>query len=217
MLFDLNHVSIIRDQKHLLADINLTINAGDYLTITGPSGSGKSTLVKALAALIDPDEGVLNYNGQDILQLDPIKYRREVSYCVQQPTLFGNTVRDNFAFPYQIRKQKFDPAAVEKYLAQVQLPASYLDQPIEKLSGGERQRIALLRNILFDPRVLILDEVTTGLDSENKAIIHDLINHLNHDKHITIIQITHDTEEIAMANRLIHIVGGQLVDESGVK
>lgn len=216
MLFDLNHVSIIRDQKHLLADINLTINAGDYITITGPSGSGKSTLVKALASLIDPDEGTLYYNGQDILQLDPIKYRREVSYCVQQPTLFGNTVRDNFAFPYQIRKQKFDTAMVENYLAQVQLPANYLDQPIEKLSGGERQRIALLRNILFEPQVLILDEVTTGLDSQNKEVIHNLVNHLNQDKHITIIQITHDTEEIAMANRLIHIVDGQLVDESGV-
>ncbi|CAH0416044.1 ATP-binding cassette domain-containing protein [Periweissella fabaria] len=216
MQFELKHVGIIREQKHILQDINLTIANGDYITVTGPSGSGKSTLVKALASLIDPDEGVLSYNGQDIMTLNPIEYRREVSYCVQQPILFGETVRDNFAFPYQIRKQAFDTAKVEAYLEQVQLDAHYLDQPIASLSGGERQRVALLRNVLFEPRVLLLDEVTTGLDTVNKTIIHNLIEQFNREQKITIVQITHDAEEIAMANRLLKVVDGRISDESGV-
>lgn len=216
MQFELKHVGIIREQKHILQDINLTIANGDYITVTGPSGSGKSTLVKALASLIDPDEGVLSYNGQDIMTLNPIEYRREVSYCVQQPILFGETVRDNFTFPYQIRKQAFDTVKVEAYLEQVQLDAHYLDQPIESLSGGERQRVALLRNVLFEPRVLLLDEVTTGLDTVNKTIIHNLIEQFNREQKITIVQITHDAEEIAMANRLLKVVDGRIGDESGV-
>ena len=91
-------------------------------------------------------------------------YRRASSYCFQQPTLFGETVADNLAFPYQIRKQVMDTKRVVTALNNVGLSERTLHQPIIELSGGERQRVALIRNILFLPKVLLLDEVTAGLD-----------------------------------------------------
>ncbi|MCM0599306.1 ABC transporter ATP-binding protein [Periweissella fabalis] len=211
MQFELNDVGITRENKVIISNINLAITKGDYLTIIGPSGSGKSTILKVMASLTDPTSGLIKYNGQNILTLNPINYRREVSYCVQQPTLFGDTVRDNLAFPFQIRKIKFDVTKAETLLQEAHMDASYLDHPIENLSGGERQRIALLRNIIFKPQVLLLDEVTTGLDYENKAIIHNLIQQMNVDHQTTIIQITHDETEITQAKQIIEVNDGHLV------
>src|SRR5699024_1333948 len=111
-------------------------------------------------------------DGQPIESYDPIMYRRQVSYCFQQPTLFGETVADNLAFPYQIRKQVMDTQRVVTALNNVGLSERTLHQPIIELSGGERQRVALIRNILFLPKMLLSDEVTAGLDENNKQIVH---------------------------------------------
>ncbi len=88
-------------------------------------------------------------------------YRQKVSYCFQQPTLFGETVYDNLLFPFTVRQEAFNQEKVVALLQQVKLPAAYLEKKIAELSGGERQRVALLRNIIFVPDVLLLDEVTT--------------------------------------------------------
>lgn len=213
MLFELQNINYVQDSRSILKNINLTIEAGSNITITGPSGSGKSTLGQIIASLRDPTDGYLFYQERSALEYNPIEYRREVAYCVQQPTLFGDTVLDNFKFPYQIRKLKFGDAEKEivaSYLELVQLKADFMERPIFKLSGGERQRVALLRNVLFEPKVLILDEITAGLDRENKQIIYDLIRHFNKDKKMTIIQITHDLAEIKMAHHLIKMVKGEI-------
>ncbi|WP_125582762.1 ABC transporter ATP-binding protein [Levilactobacillus cerevisiae] len=195
----------------ILQNINLKINAQEWVTLSGPSGGGKSTLVRIIASLLSKTSGTLTFDGQPIEDYDPITYRRRVSYSFQQPTLFGDTVRDNLSFPYQIRQLPFDERRAVSGLEYVGLAASDLDKGVNDLSGGQRQRVALLRNVMIYPEVLILDEVTAGLDAENKAFVWSLVEHFNQDDNLTIIAITHDQAEIDAAKRLITIEDGRIV------
>ena len=111
-IFELEHLGLASPEKIMLEDVSLSVEAGAHLTITGPSGSGKSSLLKLLASLVSPSSGRIVYQGQDLEDLDPVAYRREVSYCFQQPVLFGQTVRDNMAFPFEIRHLPFDQKRV---------------------------------------------------------------------------------------------------------
>ncbi|MDI6496798.1 ABC transporter ATP-binding protein [Leuconostoc lactis] len=209
-LISLEKVNYQIADQHILHDVDWQIPAGAHITLTGLSGGGKSTLLRIIAAMISKTSGTLIFDGQPIESYDPIMYRRQVSYCFQQPTLFGETVADNLAFPYQIRKQVMDTQRVVTALNNVGLSERTLHQPIIELSGGERQRVALLRNILFLPKVLLLDEVTAGLDENNKQIVHAWLRQLNEQDHVTTIMITHDATEIAAADQLAKVVAGRL-------
>ncbi|MHC3835147.1 ABC transporter ATP-binding protein, partial [Streptococcus thermophilus] len=111
-LISLEKVNYKIADQHILHDIDWQIPAGAHITLTGPSGGGKSTLLRIIASMISKTSGTLIFDGQPIESYDPIMYRRQVSYCFQQPTLFGETVADNLAFPYQIRKQVMDTQRV---------------------------------------------------------------------------------------------------------
>ncbi len=209
-ILELKHVSYIVEKKEILQDVNFDVAQHDFLTLIGPSGSGKSTTLKLIASLISPTSGEILYNGKKIESIEPIQYRREVSYCFQQPSLFGKTVKDNLIFPYQIRKKEVDNNRLSSLLKQVDLTDDFLDKDINSLSGGEKQRIALIRNIVFLPKVLLLDEVTTGLDDENKEIVHGLIKQV-YDKGVTILQVTHDQSEINAAKKTIEMQKGGIL------
>lgn len=209
-LISLEKVNYQIADQHILHDVDWQIPAGVHITLTGPSGGGKSTLLRIIAAMISKTSGTLIFDGQPIESYDPIMYRRQVSYGFQQPTLFGETVADNLAFPYQIRKQVMDTQRVVTALNNLGLSERTLHQPIIELSGGERQRVALIRNILFLPKVLLLDEVTAGLDENNKQIVHAWLRQLNEQDHVTTIMITHDATEIAAADQLAKVIAGRL-------
>ena len=211
-IFELDNLGLVSPEKMILEGISLSIKEGEHLTITGPSGSGKSSLLKLLAALVSPSSGLLFYQGQDLGELDPVAYRREVSYCFQQPVLFGQTVRDNVAFPFEIRQIPFDQERVLTALARLDLGPEFLDKPIKDLSGGEKQRVALVRNLLFEPKVLLLDEVSSGLDEKTKILLRTFLKDL-HQEGVTLIEVTHDQQEIEAAERLVTIVGGRLAHE----
>ena len=211
-IFELDNLGLVSPEKMILEGISLSIKEGEHLTITGPSGSGKSSLLKLLAALVSPSSGQLFYQGQDLGDLDPVAYRREVSYCFQQPVLFGQTVRDNVAFPFEIRQIPFDQERVLTALARLDLGPEFLDKPIKALSGGEKQRVALVRNLLFEPKVLLLDEVSSGLDEKTKILLRTFLKDL-HQEGVTLIEVTHDQQEIEAAERLVTIVGGRLAHE----
>lgn len=201
------------EEQKILDAITLSVEKGSRTTITGPSGSGKSTLLKIVASLITPTKGQVLFHEQNIISLTPESYRMQVSYCFQQPTLFGKTVRDNVKFPYEVRKKTFQESHVLSLLEQVKLPKTYLDKKITELSGGEKQRVALIRNVLFLPEVLLLDEVTAGLDEESKQIVNQWLLRLNQEQHVTLIRVTHDTEEIAQSTVVKKIVAGRLEEE----
>lgn len=211
-IFELDNLGLVSPEKIILEEISLSVEAGAHLTITGPSGSGKSSLLKLLAALVSPSSGRIVYQGRDLEDLDPVTYRREVSYCFQQPVLFGQTVRDNVAFPFEIRQIPFDQERVLTALARLDLGPEFLDKPIKDLSGGEKQRVALVRNLLFEPKVLLLDEVSSGLDEKTKILLRTFLKDL-HQEGVTLIEVTHDQQEIEAAERLVTIVGGRLAHE----
>jgi putative ABC transport system ATP-binding protein len=209
-IFTLTDVGFAPGGKQILQDMNLTVDAGEYITISGPSGSGKSTLLRLLATMLTPTSGQILFDGQPQTAMSKPEYRQSVSYCFQQPSLFGEKVRDNLEFPFVLRNLPFDQAKAEAALASVQLPKTMLTAKITSLSGGEKQRVALIRNLLFLPRVLLLDEVTTGLDADTKAAVHQLIEQY-HAQGLTVLAVTHDETEIAAATKLLIIRDGKLV------
>ena len=212
-LLTIKDLSYQVDQQQILKNINLTVEENAWLTITGPSGGGKSTLLKIIASLLTPTSGSITYQNKDQEAYEKTTYRKEVSYCFQNPTLFGETVYDNLLFPFTIRALSYDALKVKKALQLVALTEDFLDKKITELSGGERQRVALLRNLLFLPKILLLDEVTVGLDSENKQIVHELLGKI-HESGVTLIQITHDVEELANATHMVTIQEGGVLNES---
>jgi len=211
-IFEVKNLSYQVGETKILKQINLDINKGQYLTVVGPSGSGKSTLMRILASMISATSGEVIFDGKSIETYEPTAYRQRVSYAFQQPTLFGKTVRDNLMFPFEVRKQEFDEKKVNDYLEMVNLDASYIDKSVNDVSGGEKQRIALLRNLLFPPEVLITDEVTAGLDADNKTIVHKMLNKFNRDG-LTILRVTHDESEIDAAADKIQIRNGEIVND----
>lgn len=213
-LIELHNVGFQVDNQHILKDISLEVKKGEMVVLTGPSGSGKSTLLKIIGSLLTPTVGEIKINGKNISGYDSTEYRKEVSYFFQNAVLFDETVRDNLSFPAQIRDEEFDEARAKSGLKTVQLPESYLDKNISDLSGGEKQRVALIRNLMYEPEILLMDEVTSSLDKKNRDIILSFIEELNKEKNITIIWITHNQEEIDVSNRVIHLVNGQLKGEN---
>ena len=191
------------DGQVILDSVSFGLREGEFKLITGPSGCGKSTLLKIISSLMDPTRGTITLDGQAITAMQPEDYRKQVSYCFQTPSLFGDTVYDNIALPYQIRKQKPDEQKMQADLVRFGLPDSILKKSINELSGGEKQRISLIRNLQFIPRVLLLDEITSALDEDNKRNVNEQIRQLVAEHRLAVLWVTHDTEEIRHADEVI--------------
>lgn len=211
-ILSLTDISYQVEQRQILNKVNLEVQAGDFLTLTGPSGGGKSTLLKIIASLISPSDGEIIFQGQNQRDYEITTYRQLVSYCFQQPSLFGQTVADNLQFPFVIRNEASSQVQIEQALTKVNLPTSYLNKNITELSGGEKQRVALLRNTMFLPKILLLDEVTVGLDARSIEIVHQFIKQLWQEAGLTIIQITHNQAEISQAAKVLWLEEGSLSD-----
>lgn len=178
----------------IIDDICLDVNKGDCISIIGESGGGKSTFLRLLADLISPSKGEIKYIGKNYLSYDPIELRRKISYCTQLPYLFGDTVNENLEFPFKIRKKEVDKNRIKELLEVFNLDETYLSKDINSLSGGEKQRISLIRNLIFIPDILLLDETTSALDDDNAIIVEKYIKKLN-ESGVTIIWVTHNDEQ----------------------
>ena len=209
-ILELNNVSFTPQEQSILQNIQLSVAKGTHLAVTGPSGGGKSTMLKLIATLLTPTSGEIIFDGQPQQAYPVTDYRQQVSYCFQQPSLFGRRVADNLYFPFELRDQPVDLEKIQQLLVKVALSDKFLEKNITELSGGERQRVALIRNLLFMPQVLLLDEVTTGLDEESKQIVQQLIASV-HQQGVTILQVSHDEEDVALAQRVVMIEEGRLV------
>ncbi|WP_029450817.1 ABC transporter ATP-binding protein [Clostridium algidicarnis] len=207
-----------KDKNNIIIDnFSLNVNEKDYISIVGPSGSGKSTILKLFSHLISQTSGTIEFKGKDYLDYSPYELRRQITYCFQNPILFGDTVMDNLKFPYITRKKTLDKDRIKYLLKIFDLPDSILDKDIHKLSGGEKQRIALIRGILFKPEVLLLDEVTSALDEKNTKIVESVVNKLNSEG-MTILWVTHNIEQSKKyANKLLSVEGGKLKNLEVIK
>ncbi len=204
-LLDVQDVAFSIGDRQLLKPVSLQLYQGDCVLLTGPSGSGKSTFLKILASLITPTSGQLFFRNSDITTLKAEVYRQEVSYCFQTPQLFGQTVYDNLALPWQIRRQKPQRDKLVAALESVNLSPDMLNKPVEQLSGGEKQRVGLLRNLQFMPEVLLLDEVTSALDEENRLSVLSLINRISAEEKVAVVRISHDVNDIQQAEQVLRL------------
>lgn len=204
-LLNVQEVTFSVRDRQLLRPVSLQLHQGDCVLLTGPSGSGKSTLLKIMASLITPDSGQLFFKNHDITTLDAEAYRQQVSYCFQTPQLFGQTVYDNLALPWQIRRQKPHRERLVAYLESVNLSPDMLNKSVEQLSGGEKQRIGLLRNLQFIPDILLLDEVTSALDDVNRLAVLSLINRISVEDKVAVVRISHDVNDIQQAGNVLRL------------
>jgi len=201
LLLDDIHYQI--DEQVILDSVSFSLISGEFKLITGPSGCGKSTLLKIVSSLIDPTRGKIIFAGKAITDIAPEEYRQQVSYCFQTPSLFGDSVYDNIALPYQIRKQKPDEKKMQADLVRFGLPGNMLKKSVNELSGGEKQRISLIRNLQFMPKVLLLDEITSALDEDNKRNVNEIIHQLVAQHGGAGLWVTHDKDEIKHADDVI--------------
>ncbi|MGX7074804.1 MULTISPECIES: ABC transporter ATP-binding protein [Globicatella] len=208
-IIKVDNLSIANERQAIINQLSFEIQQGEFVSITGQSGSGKSTVLKFLAQLNDPTlkvSGSYHLLGKDVNDYSPIELRQIVSYFYQTPSLFGDTVRDNLAFPYEIRHEEFDEQRAIEMLNNVDLSHSFLDKNIKSLSGGERQRVALIRNLMYPSKVLLLDEISSALDFNTRQIIWSWLEKYRQEHDATILMVSHLDEEHEMTDRKIEIV-----------
>ena len=209
-LLEFRNVSFENGGNAIIDNISLSIESGDYVSVIGPSGSGKSTLLKLCSHLISPTSGSIVYKEKNFIDYDPTKLRKSIAYCFQTPYLFGDTVIENIRFPFSIRNLRIDQKRINELFTMFYIPADYLNKDVKILSGGEKQRIALIRTLLFKPEILLLDEVTSALDSENTKNAEEAIVSLNREG-TTVLWVTHNLEQSRkFANKLLTIEGGKI-------
>ncbi len=209
-ILEFSNVSFSNEGKSILKNLNIRIESRDYISIVGPSGSGKSTFLKLCNNLISPSEGNISFNNKNVSEYNPIELRKEIAYCFQMPHLFGDTVMDNLSFPFKIRNKKVDMDRIKYLFSLFSMDEEFIDEKVLNLSGGEKQRIALMRTLMFTPEVLLLDEVTSALDSENTLIVENIINKLNNEGS-TVLWVTHNDEQSTKyANKLLTLENGEI-------
>lgn len=208
-IIKVDNLSIANERQAIINQLSFEIQQGEFVSITGQSGSGKSTVLKFLAQLNDPTlkvSGSYQLLGKDVNDYSPIELRQIVSYFYQTPNLFGDTVRDNLAFPYEIRHEEFDEQRAIEMLNNVDLSHNFLDKNIKSLSGGERQRVALIRNLMYPSKVLLLDEISSALDFNTRQIIWSWLEKYRKEHDATILMVSHLDEEHEMTDRKIEII-----------
>ena len=204
--------------EDVLVDVSLKLYNGENLVVLGKSGSGKSVLIKCIVRLLDPDDGTINVLGEDVSTLNGKglgELRKKIGFLFQSGALYDSmNVRQNLEFPLRrIKKnlnQKEINEKVEEVLENVGLSDSLNKMP-SQLSGGMRKRISLARTLVVDPRIMLYDEPTTGLDPVTSDEISALINQVQKKYKTSSIIITHDIEcARTTANRIIMLLDGEV-------
>lgn len=203
--------------NHVLDGFNMHLNEGENLVVMGKSGSGKSVMIKCLIGLEEPDSGLILVMGKDINELkqDELdEIRTEIGFLFQGSALYDSmSVRENLEFPLRRHKKKFGtikdtmPLVMEA-LESVGL-AHTLNLMPEELSGGMKRRVALARTLILQPKIILYDEPTTGLDPITSKEILLLMKSIQHKYNTSSIIITHDVDCARMiSNRMIILVDG---------
>jgi len=199
-----------------LRGVDLSIAKGEFVAIVGPSGSGKSTLFNILGGLTPPSAGTVQLNGQDLLALTDSERtdlrKRTVGFVFQKYNLLPTlTAQENIDIArYIAGNQTSDDPQFQETLKLLGLTDRLNHKP-RALSGGEQQRVAIARAIVNHPALLLADEPTGNLDTENSTRVLELLRDLNHRLHQTIIMITHNPEAAAYADRTVHMRDGRIV------
>jgi len=165
-------------ERRLLDDVSLSLLVGRPLAIVGSTGSGKSLLVRSLVMLEPIDSGEITFGGKCVRPSHVPEFRRNVFYLHQKPAIWEGTVEENLERPFELaihRGRNYDVDRAKSLLDQIGRPTSFLTQRAEDLSGGESQITALIRALLLNPTVLLLDEPTAALDADSTLAVERLV------------------------------------------
>ncbi len=202
-----------------LRGVDLDIQRGEFVAIMGPSGCGKSTLLHLLGGLLSPTGGSIIIDGEDISKVSDAKRtdirRRKIGFVFQRFNLFPTlSAEGNLKLAEKIHSGNGggDPAKRREVLRLLKLEDKMHHKPLE-MSGGEQQRVALARAVVNSPAIILADEPTGNLDSENSQIVLEMFKELNAKFGQTIIMITHNPEAASVCSRTIRMRDGHVVDE----
>jgi putative ABC transport system ATP-binding protein len=205
-------------ETRALANVELVVGRGEFVSINGPSGSGKSTLLAILGLLDVPTAGSFAIDGSDTAKLDPVRRaalrNRTIGFIFQAFNLIGDlTVEENVELPLTYRGM---PAAERKTRVTAALDSVRMAHRARhlpaQLSGGQQQRVAVARAIAGDPPILLADEPTGNLDSKNGDAVMEMLCEL-HGKGTTIIMVTHNPDYAGKATRVVHLFDGRIVED----
>lgn len=209
-----------------LQDVSINIEDGSYTAIVGHTGSGKSTLLQHLNGLLKPTSGEISINGYTIdnttKNKELGKLRKEVGFVFQFPEaqLFEETVLKDIAFaPKNFGKSEDEAEKIAREKAKlVALPEEVLEKSPFELSGGQMRRVAIAGILVMEPKVLVLDEPTAGLDPEGRHQMMEMFNRLHKDENLTIILVTHQMNDVAeYADHVIVLESGKIIADSTPK
>ena len=216
-MIELKNICKTYDGAHTVLDgISMTIDSGEFLMLIGKSGCGKSTLLNILGLLDDPTSGEYSFEGRDLATLkekEKALFRREkIGFIFQSFYLIEEfNVIDNVSHPlgyagvkksgrYRIAREKLDLLGM----------SDRATEKVTRLSGGEQQRVAIARALVNDPKVILADEPTGNLDTQNRDMVMDILQRLHKMGH-TIIMVTHDMDLLPYASRVVRISDGKIV------
>ena len=212
-----DNVSLCCSVKGLILDnLSFEIKNGEFFVLIGPSGSGKTTTLKLINRLIEQTEGDIYFQDKKLKDYNVRELRLETGYVLQQIALFPNlTVEENIALIPEMKKfdKKLIAEKTKDLLEKVGLnPKLYMKRYPNELSGGEKQRIGILRAIIANPKVLLMDEPFSALDPISRTQLQDLIKHLHNEYKMTTVFVTHDMDEaLKLADRICILQEGKVV------
>ena len=213
---ELSHIGFRYGTRSVIRDLSLNIQPGEMIGLVGHSGSGKSTLVNLICRFYDVSDGAIRLDGTDIRRFKLADYRSQMGLVLQEPFLFFGTIAENIAYgkPQASRAEIVAAArAAHAHDFILRLPQGYdslVGERGQGLSGGERQRISIARALLIDPRILILDEATSAVDTETEKEIQRALDNLVQGR--TTIAIAHRLSTLRKADRLVVMDRGQIVE-----
>ena len=199
-----------------LKNVSFSLNKGEFVAVVGESGSGKSTLLNCIGALDTPTSGSIWVDGQDLFSMKEeqrtIFRRRNIGFIFQTFQLVSElNVEQNIMFPLLLDYRKPDPAAVEEILELLGLTERRHHLP-SQLSGGQQQRVAIARALITKPAIILADEPTGNLDSKTSADVLGLLKRTSMEFNQTIVMITHNNEIAQLADRIVRIEDGRIVE-----
>jgi ABC-type phosphate transport system ATPase subunit len=196
------------DGKEILKGINLNVNKGDILALVGPSGSGKSTLLRCINRLIEPNEGNIYFNDQNIKEISPQKLRRNIVLVHQESVMLPGSVFDNVSYGPSLIGE-VDKSHLIKCIEDAGLSEDFLTKNAEKLSGGEKKRVAIARALALKPSVLLLDEPTSGVDPKKIKTVENNIISFSKKRKLTVLWVTHNIDQaIRISNCVANLKNG---------
>lgn len=197
---------------YALQPLDLSIAAGEFLSVVGSSGGGKTTLLKLINGLLLPTTGQVLVLGQDTAKTDLIALRRKIGYVIQGAALFPHlSVAANIGYVPGLSGQKLSQQKLEELMNLVDLPLELLERYPISLSGGQQQRVGIARALATQPQIMLMDEPFGAVDEITRTILQDSIEQLHHQLNTTIVFVTHNIREaLRLSDRVLIINQGQV-------